>query len=203
MAQPSEEKLSVVICTHNRATCAIECVESLLRCNGSDQLDIVVVDNASQRDQRDALALGMERLGVRFEEQPIPGVSHARNLGTSLARSEWFAFLDDDALVFPDWVLCARRLISEVNPAVGLIGGAVFPRWPAQSIPDAVEPERLGSRWRTLLSLVDAERIARGSSVPEVVACNMLVRRSLVQEVGGFRTELGRVPGSLLGGEEI
>jgi glycosyltransferase involved in cell wall biosynthesis len=199
----SSEKLSVVICTHNRAKYAVECVEALLRCNASEQLDIVVVDNASSRTEREFLVNGLATLPVRFEEQPLPGVSHARNMGASLARSEWFAYVDDDALAFPDWVVRARSLVAAAGERDGLIGGAVLPRWPDHPIANSVPPERLGSRWRTLLSLVDSERVAHGAAIPEVVACNMLVRRRLVEEVGGFHTALGRTPGSLLGGEEI
>lgn len=198
-----EQPLSVVICTHNRAQYAIECVEALLHCTGADTLDIIVVDNVSNSEHRDLLVLGLSALPVRLVREPKPGVSHARNLGASLARSEWFAYIDDDALPFPDWVERARALISAADTSVGLIGGAVLPRWPVRPYEGSVEPARLGSRWRTLLSLVDTERRARGSKVPEIVACNLLIRRALLEELGGFPCELGRTPESLLGGEEI
>jgi hypothetical protein len=54
-----------------------------------------------------------------------------------------------------------------------------------------------------LLSLVEYERTERGSAAPDIVACNMLIRGSLLKLLGGFPTELGRTPGSLLGGEEV
>lgn len=195
--------LSVIVCTHNRATLTIECVESLLNCPQARSLDIIVVDNASSPEHHALLASRLTSPLVRFVKEPRPGVSLARNLGASLANHEWLAYLDDDALPFPDWAARALELAKCTGPTVGLIGGAVLPRWPNTNTADTINPDRLGLRWRNLLSLVDSERKARGSRVPEVVACNMLVRRSVLERVGLFPVELGRTPKSLLGGEEI
>jgi GT2 family glycosyltransferase len=195
-------QLSVVICTHNRSVLALDCVDALLRNPGADALDIIVVDNASSSEEHARLLAGVQ-WPARLIEQPTPGLSHARNIGASVARGAWLAYLDDDALPYPDWAERALTLVNESPENVGLIGGAVLPQWPRDIRDDSVQPDRLGSRWRTLLSLIEAERTEPGSPVPDIVACNMLIRRELLTELGGFPTELGRTPGSLLGGEEI
>lgn len=195
--------LSVIICTHNRATYTIECVKSLLSCPEARSLDIIVIDNASTPEHHALLASNLTSPLVRLVKEPRPGVSLARNLGASLANTEWIAYLDDDALPFPDWSARALELARSTGPTVGLIGGAVLPRWPNTKAQDGINPDRLGLRWRNLLSLVDSERKSRGSRVPEVVACNMLIRKSALERVGQFPVELGRTPKSLLGGEEI
>lgn len=195
--------LSVIICTQNRASCALECIDALLGQPRATALDIIVVDNASKPEQREQLAEGLASKPVRLFDEPKPGVSHARNCGLALARANWIAYLDDDALPFPDWTEQALEIVASEDARVGLIGGAVLPRWPQAANEGYVSPANLGSRWLTLLSLIDSERRAHGSPVPEIVACNMLIRRKLLEEIGGFPTELGRTPGSLLGGEEI
>jgi GT2 family glycosyltransferase len=197
-----DSRLSVVVCTHNRAAFAIDCVESLLRSPGAQSLEIIVVDNASSSEHREQLEASIQS-PVRLVSESKPGISHARNLGASIAGGTWLAYLDDDALPYPDWTECALKLVERTSDTVGLIGGAVLPKWPVQVGRDSVHPERLGNRWRTLLSLIETERLGPGTRVPDIVACNMLVRRALLQEIGGFPTQLGRTPGSLLGGEEI
>lgn len=201
--ESSQNEISVIVCTHNRATHTLACVGELLRSPEASNLDIIVVDNASSVEHHALLKSNLTSPLVRFVSEPRPGVSLARNLGASLARNEWLAYLDDDALPFPDWAARANHLARISGPTVGLIGGAVLPRWPEASAPESVRPDHLGPRWRNLLSLIDRERKARGSRVPEVVACNMLLRRSVLERVGWFPVELGRTPHSLLGGEEI
>ncbi|HMA96416.1 MAG TPA: glycosyltransferase family 2 protein [Polyangiaceae bacterium] len=201
--ESERSELSVIVCTQNRAECAIACIETLLRQPHAEALDIIVVDNASRPQQREQLGAALASKPVRLFDEARAGVSYARNYGFSLARSNWVAYLDDDALPFPDWTERALELVARDEPHVGLIGGAVLPRWPKLANQAQVDPTRLGDRWLTLLSLIDSERRPHGSAVPEIVACNMLVRRNLLEEVGGFPTNLGRTPGSLLGGEEI
>ncbi len=195
--------LSVIVCTHNRARDARECVEALLASAGVEQLELIVVDNASEAHESALLAQGVAGLPVRLVSEPVPGLSHARNRGLRLARAAWVAYLDDDALPFPDWVLRALALVTRPDPSLAVIGGAVYPRWPEHAVADHVEPAHLGNRWRDLLSLIELEHYPDDSNVPQVVGCNLLVRRSALEEIGGFSAELGRTPERLLGGEEI
>lgn len=195
-------KLSVIICTHNRASLAIDCVEALLKTPGAEALDVIVVDNASSAEHREELTARIES-PVRLVSEPIPGISQARNRGAAEAHAEWLAYLDDDALPLTDWTQRALEVTASCPPNVGLIGGAVLPQWPAQLKRDSVTPARLGDRWRTLLSILESEHTEPGLTIPAIVACNMLLRAQLLQQVGGFPTQLGRTPGSLLGGEEV
>ncbi|MFZ5890678.1 MAG: glycosyltransferase family 2 protein [Myxococcota bacterium] len=195
--------LSVVVCTHNRGDDAVECVQALLHSKEAERLQFIVVDNASDAANSERLRHGLNDPRVELVSEPTPGLSHARNRGLSLARADWIAYLDDDALPFPDWAARALELAESVDANVGLIGGAVLPKWPNHTSDPAVPPTQLGSRWRDLLSLVEVEQRPPGSNVPHIVGCNLLVRRDLLQELGGFSAELGRTPDRLLGGEEI
>jgi GT2 family glycosyltransferase len=196
-------ELSVIVCTHNRASDAIDCVERLLMSPQVERLQLLVVDNASTEENAKLLARRLVDPRVQLVSEPRPGLSHARNLGVSLARAEWVAYLDDDALPFADWAARALDIVSSASPKLGMVGGAVLPQWPRSGGEHGVAPARLGTRWRDLLSLVEADEETKGAAVPHVVGCNLLVRRDLLNELGGFSTELGRTPERLLGGEEI
>jgi len=56
------------------------------------------------------------------------GLSSARNLGIGQARSEIIAFVDDDALLFPDWAEQTARAYAEDSSIIGLTG-PILPLW--------------------------------------------------------------------------
>jgi glycosyltransferase involved in cell wall biosynthesis len=92
-------QVSVIIPTHNRAALVREAVASVTAQTYRDY-EILVVDDASSDDTREALAAWRE---VRVLRQACRrGVAAARNLGIAAARGEWLAFLDSDDLWLPE-----------------------------------------------------------------------------------------------------
>jgi glycosyltransferase involved in cell wall biosynthesis len=117
-------------------------------------------------------ALGDRRVRLLRHEHPR-GVATARNLGAAAAHGAWVAFLDDDDLWAPDKL--ARQLAAtgggegwvyagavEVDGAGRLLGGTPPPS------PDVL-----------LAELTRRNPMPAGSS-------NVMVRASLLAEVGGF-----------------
>jgi glycosyltransferase involved in cell wall biosynthesis len=76
--------------------------------------------------------LGMTNVRVVFNQGP-PGLSHARNLGVEHARGDIIAFLDDDAIAFPDWAETLVHTFQGRPKVIGLTGPA-FPRWEDNSM---------------------------------------------------------------------
>lgn len=195
--------LTVVICTHNRSSDAITCVNTLLAAGPPAGIEVVVVDNASAPRQRERLSRWLQdKPAVRFASETRPGLSHARNHGLQLCASPWIAYLDDDAVPFDTWSTVALRAATEAAADVGFIAGAVHPLWPDTCPPDAVSPENLGERWRGLLSILERQPSDVNGTMPHVVGCNMLIRTDALRAIGGFDPNFGRRPGSLFGGEE-
>lgn len=190
-----EPLLTVVVCTHERPADLERCLEALAQL--ADLVEVVVVDSASAPPCRtvvDRFAGRFPRL--RYEYEPEPGLSRARNRGLALARCELVAFVDDDAAVAPDW---ARRIVVPfADPAVACVGGACLPLFRAQ------RPEWLSDRLLQLAGITRygaQPRDVRGRS-DYPFGANMCFRAGALRTVGGFPEQLGRTGASLLSGED-
>ena len=98
---PDGRKVSVVICTRDRAEDLARCLAALPgQTRVPDQ--VVVVDNASRDDGRTrAVALAA---GVNYVREDRPGLDIARNRGVRTAIGDIIAFTDDDVRLHPRWL---------------------------------------------------------------------------------------------------
>lgn len=194
---PLNPRLSVVVCTHNRARLLRRCLAGLLsQTIAPRKLEIIVVDNAS-RDNTRGVAQGGGRAGrIRYLFEPELGLSRARNLGWRRARAPLVAYLDDDAVPEPDWADATLRAFRR-RPEAACVGGRVDPVWPGEL------PPWLDQRLTGVLSVIHWSPWTRELEREEwLVGANLCLRRPLLQEVGGFPESLGRKGSSLMSGEE-
>jgi glycosyltransferase involved in cell wall biosynthesis len=69
---------------------------------------------------------------VLFFEESL-GITKARNIGSDIATGQIVAFVDDDAILFPDW---ASELVSTFVDNENVVGvtGPAFPLWQDESM---------------------------------------------------------------------
>ncbi len=89
----NQPHVSVIIPTFNRKRFLIDAVRSVLDGTYGD-IELIVVDDGSTDGTEKALGEFDGRIEYRY--QPNRGVSSARNLGVSMSRGEFVAFLDSD-----------------------------------------------------------------------------------------------------------
>jgi GT2 family glycosyltransferase len=195
-------RISVVIATYNRASLLAGCLAQLGRQAYEPGDEIVVVDNGSRDDTRRVIerAAALSPVPLRYLHEAAPGKPPAMNAGVGAATGDVLALTDDDVLVADDWIATLRAIFSD--PGIALAGGRVDPRWerPAPGwLP--VDPHRPYGRMTSPLALLHyGERQVLGQRT--AVGANMAVRREVLAAVGGFALSLGRLRGSLLGGED-
>ena len=121
--------VSVVICCHNSAKRLPETLKHLAAQQVSEGIpwEIVVIDNAST-DNTAEMALRHQAIfhpiPLRVIDEPVAGLSHARERGVREARHEIISFIDDDNWVAADWVNHVNAIFAQ-QPDVGVCGGKV------------------------------------------------------------------------------
>jgi glycosyltransferase involved in cell wall biosynthesis len=170
-------EVTVVIPTHNRRQSLERAVRSVLA-QAHAATDVVVVDDGSTDQTPDWLrdVTGPRLRTVRHETAAGPAA--ARNTGMAAARTPWVAFLDDDDLWAPS-KLRAQLDAAESARADFVYGAAL--RVDAHLRPlSLLRPPPADD---LLPRLVEHNVMPAGQS-------NVLVRRRLLERVGGFDTDL-------------
>lgn len=198
-------QISAIICTHNRETYLGAAIDSLLNQTFAGAFEIIVVDNASSDRTRNVVEdrLVEDRLPnsrLRYIYEPVTGLSVARNTGARVAESAILAYLDDDAVASPQW-LQALYDAYQTHEKLAIAGGKVTLLWTAGT----QSPPWLSVGLAGNLGAYDLGEetvyVDRPSLTPR--GLNYSIRRSFLDQVGGFDLNLGRVGKSLLSNEEL
>ncbi|HWF47327.1 MAG TPA: glycosyltransferase family 2 protein [Bryobacteraceae bacterium] len=190
--------ISIVICTHNRSSDAVECLDSLVSRMPDPNLEVIVIDSGST----DEHSLRIEQYVqdkpfVRYIKLDVPGTSLARNAGLYSARGDWVWWLDDDAIPMPDWPEKIFEVIGQADAKTAIIGGRVTPKFEENA-----DISQLTDRWRLLLTCIEDEEPGYVADGRNIACANMLMKKEVATRLGGFSEELGRSPGQLMTGEE-
>lgn len=182
--------LTVAICTKDRPSVVERCLEALQGLKEPPAgleapVDVLVVDNAPSNDR--TYAVVNERSGVRYEREPRPGLNFARNRALAEASGELLAFLDDDVVVDAGWLSGLAEAYAE-NPDAAAFTGQVLPyelETEAQILFEKRGGFRRGFEKRRYGPRPEASVYPCGAGVFGTGA-NMVFRRNVVQELGGF-----------------
>lgn len=192
--------ISVILCTYNRCRSLAKALDSVAASELPDPVDweVLVVDNNSSDQTREVVARFCQehprRFRYFFERQQ--GKSYALNSGVREAFGDVLAFMDDDVIVEPTWL---RNLTGALgNCEWSGAGGRILPERPF------VPPKWLSVEEHAQGALVIFDQGSQPGqlSLPPY-GTNMAFRKSMFEKYGGFRTDLGPRPGSLIINEDI
>jgi glycosyltransferase involved in cell wall biosynthesis len=99
---------SVVLCTRERPDGLRRALRSL-EAQSDTSFEVIVVDNAPTSDATKRAVLESHLPEVEYCLESRPGLSRARNKGLSHVDTSYVAWLDDDEIADPDWVLRTRQ----------------------------------------------------------------------------------------------
>jgi cellulose synthase/poly-beta-1,6-N-acetylglucosamine synthase-like glycosyltransferase len=164
--------VTVMIPTKNNVGTIEECIRSIRNLDyPQNRLEIIVIDAHSTDGTTELLGKSGVRL-ILDDSNP----STAYNKALPHARGEFIAFVDSDARVQPLWL--AKLLREFEDPRVAAAGGNIL-TW---------NEERILPRW------IGHELTYRYSRMPRnirrIATTTLLVRRSVLEEIGGFDERL-------------
>ena len=194
----SQIKISVVICTYNRAALLSEAIKSLIdQSMNRSAYEIIVVDNGSTDNTKEVVKQFDQEKNFRYIFEKKIGVSYARNIGWKTANGEIVAYLDDDAIACKKWLEFILGAFS-TKPNLGAVGGRVEPIW------ETDPPEWINDYLMRSLSVVDWSQQPIMLENPKYLVCtNIAIPKRILEQVSGFSGYLGRRGESLLSNEEI
>jgi glycosyltransferase involved in cell wall biosynthesis len=199
-----DELVTVVIPTVGRAS-LVDTVHSILA-QDHGNIELLVVDNRPHRGDAARIVAGIDDPRIRVLDQPVPGVSAARNLGHRAAAGRIVAFTDDDALADPTWL--SRAVASFRADPVGMVGvvtGRVLGTETTNRVQEWFEEAKVFDKgeiptvWTLHPHAIEPELGEfgpRGPFFPYTAGeCgsgnNMVFRSSALASIGGFDERLG------------
>jgi len=188
-------KVSVIICTFNRCNLLRNVLESIVtQTADKNDYEILVIDNNSS-DSTKQICTDFEKNNQNFQyiHEPRQGLSNARNTGYQQANADYVAYIDDDALAFPDWV-SEIIAFTRRKPEIVAFGGPYY-RYSDKTIPNWL-PENYGE-W----NLGNLEKKIE-IGVEWINGTNMIFKKSVLELLGGFNTNIGMNGNSIGYGEE-
>jgi glycosyltransferase involved in cell wall biosynthesis len=177
--QGSLPTVSVIIPSYNAARFLRDSIHSVLNQTWQD-LECIVVDDGSTDSTADVVS-AIKDLRLRYHyKQNEKTPSATRNVGVSVSRGEFVAFLDADDVWLPTKLESQMRLL-QAKPDLGLVFCAYAITDPELQPLTVIYPEHREDLFlRTLLA--EGNGIAAGSTA--------LVPREVFAQCGGFEIEL-------------
>ena len=176
--------LSVVICAYNRDYFLEKLVNSLMdQTYDKDLYEIIIIDNNSTDNTADIANKLINNNPVsiiRYYLETNQGLSFARNRGIRESVGRFIAFIDDDAYTTKHYIhnICYA---FNLNDNFSAAGGKVIPVFESGK-----EPDWLSKYIEGVLAKVDMGNSITKFSKKFPVGCNMIFRRELLEEIGGF-----------------
>lgn len=185
--------ISVIICayTEERWDDLVAAVESVRQQTLPAAEIIIVIDHNPQLLER-----AQDHIPdvIVVENSEARGLSGARNSGIAVAKSQIVAFLDDDAVATPAWLIFLSETLSD--PQVLGAGGPVLPLWLDN------EPSWFPAEFYWVVGCTYRGMPQTTKTIRNPIGANMSFRREIFDTVGGFRTGIGRLSTRPLGCEE-
>jgi glucosyl-dolichyl phosphate glucuronosyltransferase len=195
--------ISIVICTYNRFQDLCKTLSSieLLKIARDITWEVLIIDNNSSDLSKSIICRFVEKkpylFKYIFEEQQ--GKSFALNKGIEVAKGEIIAFTDDDVIIDPHWVSELGRAFDTYQCMA--VGGKTIPTWSRKKPSWYAEDGPFKLRG-PIVEYNLGDEFCKIDRPPCPFGANMAFKKVVFEKYGLFRTDLGRNPENLTGGED-
>ena len=165
------ETVAVVLPTSGRPRYLGEALSSIAE-QVSAPDEVLVVDDSGELDSVRAIVRPILPKAVVFENPRTRGASSARNEGALRASSSYVAFLDDDDKWLPAYLSAMRAALASCASDV------LCADFLAEIAPGTLLPEKNAPETLSVLDFLVKN--------PGIRASNLVIRRELFLDIGGF-----------------
>ena len=172
MSAAAPRKVSIIIATLNNEQTIGECLKAVCELNyPKDSLEVIVVDGCST----DSTVKIAEKYPVKVVSLPLNAPA-AYNYAMKIARHNVLGFIDSDAKVEKEWLNKLVPYLVDVE-VVGVSGG--IKTWNTEN------------PWARSIGYDLAYRYSRLKKyATRIATMNLLLKRSIIEELGGFDEHL-------------
>jgi O-antigen biosynthesis protein len=112
-------KISIIILTYNQLTFTNQCIESIEKHTKEEDIEIIVVDNASSDGTREYLS-GLGHIRTIYNNENM-GFARGCNQGFEISTGDAILFLNNDTVVTKNWLPPLIDLLYR-NEKIGMVG---------------------------------------------------------------------------------
>ena len=165
-------RVSIIVATRNNEQTINECLGAIFELNyPKDSLEVIVVDGCST----DATVEIAEKYLVKVVSEPLNAPA-AYNFALKMIRNEVLGFVDADAKVEKEWLNTLVTYLDDPQVA-GISGG--------------IETWNTENPWARSIGYDLKNRYARlRKNALRIATMNLLLKKSVIEEVGGFDEKL-------------
>jgi GT2 family glycosyltransferase len=177
--------VSIVVVNYNGVRHLPSCLDSVAELEyPRDELDVIVVDNASTDGSRELLRQRYPWVRVFAQERNL-GFGGGNNVAAELAQGRRLVFLNNDMRVDPSFVTELERALDETGAACA---GARILDWTGLKVDFAGAGLHFSGFAYQVGYRREARNVAAGEIRPIIFACGgaMMIERDVYLDVGGF-----------------
>lgn len=186
-------RVAIIIPVYNQWDLTRQCLQSLQEHTDANDVQVIVVDNGSTDETREACpSLGHNLFGPRFDFIRLETNIHfgpGCNLGADRADAQFLFFLNNDTLLTPGWLSPLLQAFA-LRPNLGAVG-------PLLLYPETNRVQHLGvifTPTRQVNHLYhyfphDHPVVSKYRELQAITGAALLIPAQLFQQVGGFWPE--------------
>jgi len=184
--------VSVVVLTYNALEYTRLCAASLVRYTDARH-ELIFVDNGSDGETQEflrELAAENDRVQAIFNGTNL-GFAAGNNVGIAAACGDYVCLLNSDTVVTDQWL---ERLLApaEADPRVGLVGPVTNSITGSQKLPDVPYNQASLAGLEKFAAALGSQFSGRNQQALWVVGFCVLIRRELIERIGGLDESFGR-----------
>jgi GT2 family glycosyltransferase len=189
------KKITIIITRYNESNILVNsCLNAISKQEGIKIITYFLDQKNDEKIKSLCKELSNNKVKIIYKNIPVKSLSYARNIGINLSKTKIVLFTDADAIPNKEWAYELFKIFIK-DDKIAIVGGMAIPKW-------AIKPKWY-HKSNTLMDKYSIFDLGRNiKETEEIVGVNFGLNKNLLTKETFFDENLGRRPGSLLGGEE-